>query len=153
MFQARACDLVDGTQTQLFSSPQCLGYKQQNGKLTQEMCFPGTSTIMKQLKRAVKKINATAVFVASDSNHLIPDLTLALRNLKVTVKKLVHDSPHTDLAILGKSNLFIGNCVSSFSAFVKRARDMNGFASEFWGYPPDMRSIKNEIPQNGHDEL
>jgi len=104
------------------------------------------------LKRAIKKINATAIFVASDRNHLINDLSLAIRNLNVVVKKLSQESPHSDLVILGKSNLFIGNCVSSFSAFVKRSRDVHGFASEFWGYPPDMRRNKNEA-QNEHDEL
>ncbi|ODM97291.1 GDP-fucose protein O-fucosyltransferase 1 [Orchesella cincta] len=152
---SRACELVDGTQTHLFSSPQCLGYHQENGKLTAEMCYPSTSTIIKQLKRAVKKINATSIFVASDRNHLITDLNTALQNLNVVVRKLPYDSPHVDLAVLGRSNLFIGNCVSSFSAFVKRSRDVHGFASEFWGYPPDLRRIKNEIRQNelDHDEL
>lgn len=117
------------------------------------MCFPSLSTIVKQLKRAIKKINATAVFVASDRNHLISDLSLALKNLQVVVRKHQDESPHIDLAILEMSNLFIGNCVSSFSAFVKRSRDVDGFASEFWGYPPNMRSMKHQSPQNEHDEL
>lgn len=151
-WQSRACELVDGSQSHLFSSPQCLGYRHQNGKLTQDMCLPSTATIVKQLKRAIKKINATAVFVASDKNHLITDLTMTLKNLNVVVTKLNYESHHVDLAVLGKSNLFIGNCVSSYSAFVKRARDVLGFASEFWGYPPDIRRSKAGI-QNEHDEL
>jgi peptide-O-fucosyltransferase len=60
-----------------------------------------------------------------------------LKRTTVTiVKKLPEDNPHLDLTILGKSNYFIGNCISSFSAFVKRERDLLGLPSMFWGYPP-----------------
>lgn len=151
--QSRVCELVDDS-SQLFSSPQCLGYRNEHGRLTHEMCFPSTSTVIKQIKRAVKKIKATSVFVASDKNHLLSDLSTALKKMGVTVKKLGYDSPHTDLAILGRSNIFIGNCISSFSAFVKRSRDVYGFPSEFWGFPPNMLNKEHQNRSGEeHDEL
>ena len=48
-----------------------------------------------------------------------------------------------DLAILDTSSHFIGNCVSSFTAFVKRSRDVAGLPSSFWAFKP--RDQKTEL--------
>ena len=51
-------------------------------------------------------------------------------------------NPHVDLALLGKSDYFIGNCISTFTGFVKRERDVNKLPTKFWDFPPKK-----------HDEL
>ena len=61
----------------------------------------------------------------------------------VTVLKQENGSAHLDLAILTKSNFFIGNCVSSFTSFVKRYRDVEGLPSAFWGYPARRNEAKH----------
>lgn len=87
----------------------------------------------------------TAVFVASDSNHMLNELRTALKRMEVSVVKSERSSPHLDLAVLGQANHFIGNCVSSFSAFVKRERDVKGFPSSFWAFPAEKTTKKNQI--------
>nr|SVE73444.1 EOG090X02RM [Daphnia atkinsoni] len=144
----RACEHLDHSPN-LFSAPQCLGYRNELGIASQDMCFPSHEAIAKQVKLAVKENHAKSVFVSSDNDHLVPFLTKALKRMEVTVHKLANPEPHVDLAILGRANFFIGNCISSFTAFAKRERDANGLPSGFWGFPPNRTgAIKQK-----HEEL
>lgn len=81
--------------------------------------------------------------MASDSKHMIEELNFALRSWEIKVIRLTPTNPHLDLAILAQANYFIGNCVSSFTAFVKRERDVKGFPSEFWSFP-NRKKTKHE---------
>ena len=131
----------------LFSAAQCVGYNSEKGPLTEEMCQPSEEVIVKHLRRAIKTHKAKSVFIASDHDHMIETLQKFFSRSDITFKKLTNDDPHLDLVILGRANHFIGNCVSSFSAFVKRERDVNGFSTSFWGFPSEKRSSKS------HEEL
>ncbi|KAK9882489.1 hypothetical protein WA026_021831 [Henosepilachna vigintioctopunctata] len=150
----RACEHIKDSPN-LFAAPQCLGYRNERGKATQDMCLPTKETIIRQLKRTIKTINNSgnkdniikSIYVASDSNHMIVDLNEALKRMKVEVFKYPESNPHVDLIILGRANHFIGNCISSFSAFVKRERDVHKFPSSFWAFPKDKG--RGHI----HDEL
>ncbi|CAG9771945.1 unnamed protein product [Ceutorhynchus assimilis] len=150
----RACEHIPESPN-LFSAPQCLGYQNEKGKATADMCLPSKELILRQLKRVIKSINnnnqktIVAVFVASDNNHMLEELQSGLKRMDIRVFKLDKSSPHIDLAILGKSNHFIGNCISSFSAFVKRERDVKGFTSSFWAFPQEKSASK----KSKHDEL
>jgi peptide-O-fucosyltransferase len=151
----RACEHVKDVKN-LFASAQCLGYQNERGALTKEMCMPTPEIIVRKIKRVVKKTKELqktneikSIFVASDNNHLIEYLNEQLRRMKITAFKLPENNPHVDLAILGRANYFIGNCVSSFSAFAKRERDVRGFPSGFFGYPVEKSSLKI----NRHEEL
>ena len=61
----------------MFSSAQCLGYRQQHGLLTERLCYPDWATVARQLRRAVHQTRAPAVYVATDA----PERLIGLRHL------------------------------------------------------------------------
>ncbi|XP_043275938.1 GDP-fucose protein O-fucosyltransferase 1 [Venturia canescens] len=145
----RACEFISSTPN-LFAAPQCLGYRNERGKATHSMCLPNLNVILRHLKRVIRNgKDIKSVFVASDNNYMIPELTKALERMEIQVFRQPEPvSSHLDLAILGRANYFIGNCISSFSAFVAREREVRGYPTYFWGFPPDR-----PYPSSNHDEL
>ncbi|CAB3361319.1 Hypothetical predicted protein [Cloeon dipterum] len=144
----RACQHIPETKN-LFSAPQCLGYNNEFGLATPAMCMPNKEIIIRHLRKLLKSSNYESVFVASDNNHMLKELANSLKKNNIVVKKLDPGNPHIELAILGMSNHFVGNCISSFTAFVKRERDSRGLPSSFWAFP-DERMAKKSMQ---HDEF
>ena len=139
----RACEHTKTAQN-LFSSPQCLGYKNEYGKLTTNLCMPSTNTIMEMVRTKIMTLGAVAVFIASDNDHMVRQFRREFSKENVSFHKLEEDNSLLDLVILGQSSHFIGNCVSSYSAFVKRERDVLGLPSSFWANT-DKKQMKHEL--------
>ncbi|KAK7604126.1 hypothetical protein V9T40_004399 [Parthenolecanium corni] len=140
----RACEHVPRSPV-LFSSPQCFGYRAEYGPVTKEACFPTKDIIYKHIRRVMRGFSdVKSIYVASDNHHMLEELQETFKQLQII--RYPENNPHVDLAILGRSNHFIGNCVSSFSAFVKRERDASGFPSSFWAFPPEKKgSVYDEL--------
>ncbi|XP_071119062.1 GDP-fucose protein O-fucosyltransferase 1-like isoform X2 [Haliotis cracherodii] len=127
-----ACVHAEG-RSAFMASPQCLGYTGK-GKVTTKMCLPPAEEVLRLTREVVVSSKARVVYVATDRNPMLQELQEHLKDLQVQIFHLDPWLPQVDLAILGMADHFIGNCVSSFTAFVARERKVNKKPTYFWGY-------------------
>jgi len=77
--QPNVCQHVGETRNRhLFSSAQCLGYAFEFGQVTDDLCLPPKDVVLSQVKRAVTRLGAVAVFVAADRDAMIADFEKTL---------------------------------------------------------------------------
>ncbi len=130
-----ACNHINDEYTNYMASPQCLDDNNLNRKLTKELCLPSKQIILDQLEVVVKEKQIKNIYIATDKDPMLNEIKNRLKfipNLNV----VFHDPwlPVLDVAIMTQSDFFIGNCVSSFTSFVKRYRDINNKESTFWTF-------------------
>jgi peptide-O-fucosyltransferase len=132
----RACDNVESYQTRSYmASPQCLDLPSSTHDfVTRKICYPSDDEILRLLKNIVLRTRIRNIYVATDKRPMIKEIEEHLSAQRVRVKHLDPWLPVIDVAMLAHANYFIGNCVSSFTSIVKRARDVNGLPSAFWSF-------------------
>lgn len=136
----RACELLRSTEglSQLFSSNQCTGYDEDANlhgtKIQYDTCLPSFETItsklddtLRDLKTSNQTIDISVVHIATD----VDDAKL-WKKLRDTFSQLEFVRNPTaaddiigtmiDIYLMAHADIFIGNCISSFSAFPARIR-------------------------------
>lgn len=133
-----ACSHISQDHQNYMASPQCLD-EDPSRKLTKSLCFPSKKLILDQLEHVVKKKfkkEIRHIYIATDKDPMINEIKNRLESVVENLNVVFHDPwlPVLDIAIMTKSEFFIGNCVSSFTSFVKRDRDINKKESTFWTF-------------------
>lgn len=115
------------------------------------MCYPSEDTILKETEKMIISSKPTALFVAADGNPMIDKFQKSFAkkyNLKIIKyqrpsSQTESEAAHIDLYVLSVAKNAIVNCPSTFSAFAKRQRDLQGKSTAFWGVENDQ--IINEL--------
>jgi peptide-O-fucosyltransferase len=133
---SNACKHAEGMMVYM-ASPQCLDTINKSVKTS--LCFPTKEIILKDLENLlINQLNRTIkdVYIATDKDPMLNDIKSHFSGILQDLN-LVHQDPWlplVDAVILAKSDYFIGNCVSSFTSYVKRERDIKHRPSNFWAF-------------------
>ena len=144
LLQADACELLKTNEmNQLFSSHQCthnLEINKSKIRLPYELCYQSMDQIVKDITQAVTdKFNVhqiNIVYISSDRDdqlvwhslsERLPHLTIVSPTTSLYGGEVIDqiETPPRfmiDLYLLSYANYFVGNCISSFSAFPSRLR-------------------------------
>ena len=69
----------------MFGSAQCLGYHNEYGTLTPDICYPPEKVVLKQVESTVKRTGVKVLFVASDDNKMISKFEKLLKKHDVSI--------------------------------------------------------------------
>lgn len=162
----KACELLKrGDLEELFSSDQCTKYRDIESehdilkdKLQFDTCLPRIETITTKLgdTLSIYKDNITIVHIATDFDDLKLYEILKARFPHIEFLITPRDpdtmiSAMMDLYLMAHADVFIGNCVSSFSAFPARIRtEQLGLQESTYYFGQNFSHMTNK---QEHDEL
>nr|BAJ23058.1 hypothetical protein [Pseudocentrotus depressus] len=140
---ARTCDLADGTMPRLLSSHQCLGIHPTT-TVYRQLCMQSEELVSEEVRALLEEKEIRTIFIATDHVSMQDDLQRDFPELNVVT--MDPERPQLDMYVLGEADRFIGNCISAFTAFVRRHRDDAQLETRYFG----MRQSK---PNAIHDEF
>lgn len=110
--------------TSLMASSQCVGESSQTA-VSMEMCMPSLEEIISKVDAAITRYSVDKLFIATDQSTHEESIRAHFRQRgqDISIAFIDPEIPQIDLILLGEARVFIGNCVSSFSSFVRRHRD------------------------------
>jgi peptide-O-fucosyltransferase len=134
-----ACKFGVGQQ-QFMASPQCglvtgttEDVNSQNiPTISPQMCLPSPNEVVRALAQANQQFMAyPAIFIGTDNDDYKTEITAAV---SVDVQLVRGNSAMLDLYVFTQADMFIGNCISSFSSLAVRDRRGKGLPSVFFGF-------------------
>jgi peptide-O-fucosyltransferase len=132
---------------EFMASPQCGladGAAVPMPAITQAICLPGPDDVVRAIRLAQQRFGPIrTVFVGIDADDYRPQLEAALGDVRVVRGA----APQLDLYVFAQADLFIGNCISSFTAFAVRERRVNGRRSMFFGLETEDDSQRADFAQ------
>lgn len=149
-------------------SQQCTGYQAYKFRyFTPRVCLPSDQTIAEDVGKVLdNNPDIKYVFVATDltgvnRRRFIAKLTLKVEAKRVELRYLEEPDSMMDIAIMTGSDIFIGSCTSTFSAFVTRYRryvrdERLEYPSAHFGMVPNIKRkerLRHNPHQTGFDEL
>jgi peptide-O-fucosyltransferase len=111
--------------------------------MSNSLCYPTDHQILDQLTAALSKMQPKYVFVVSEIDDIVTRFKEDFPDVKFI--QLDKKNPHVELAVLGKADHAIVNCVSVSSAFVKRHRDVDSLPTEFWSFKKKESAEHKEL--------
>lgn len=139
----KACNFMSDS-SKFMASYQCF-LDENKDPLSKEICVPSVDQIIEQMNHALDFFNIKSLFISTDDLKLTKQLKLHKKHLKVLIpNETSFDSTVLNIAILSKSQHFIGNCISSFSAIVSNYRRYRNLSYSFWNVQNDL--YKKTIP-------
>jgi peptide-O-fucosyltransferase len=91
------------------------------------------------------------VFIGTDADDYRSQIEATLAD---DIRVVRGGAPQLDLYVFGQADLFIGNCISSFTAFAVRERRVNGRRSMFFGLDTWTEDNSQQLSQRrGADPL
>lgn len=147
--------------SQLFSSSQCTSRVGHPPKqLPHKLCLPSVKTIIGDIRKVLTSVRMSTIFIASDKEDLdlwktisktFPDVLVIARSGNLLKGSFEESRSKSTLIIdsylMANADEFIGNCISSFSAFSSRirvARDKTK-STHFFGESALRDSTKEEL--------
>ncbi|CAH8521141.1 unnamed protein product [Heterobilharzia americana] len=120
-----ACSHLKSGLNVLFSSAQCHGDFNE---------FPPNNSSNNLLWGSFDE--GKSVYIATDNDPMLQSIRHYLINTTEMIQQVVwstHRRPEEDMALLARIDLAILNCVSTYSAAIKRERDIKNLPSMFFG--------------------
>jgi len=136
-----ACDFLaqSGGDKVFMASAQCAGYYDDANRkpISESMCYPSWELMVMKILSAAEEIDAASVYISYDNENILDFLDSSLKDMKKGIK-LVSAPTYTDDIVVNigamiEADAFVGNCMSTITAFAARRRRLQGKSVDYFG--------------------